>query len=630
MGAIYGVWGSAASDAELRAMGRALAHRGDLMHLRRYGDDLAVGAIGADPDASVLAGDGLVIVCDVTIYNGAELVSRLRGRGVAPPIGRTPAAIVHALHRSEGLEGLEPINGDYAFALIDRRRGEEGVVFGRDFLGVRPLHYAVLPSGGVAFASEYKALLQLSGVRPVVDRDMVQHLQCAKSLPVGRTLLANVVEAPPSGTVRLDRAGAVRSRTDLPPLPVEATVADEAEAIDLLLGMLRETVRRRSQDLDRIGLALSGGIDSILIAFLLRELYPDRPIYAFTAGHGPDDPEIATARRAAQAIGAIHHEVITGPDLVREHLYPLAWHLEDPIARTEALQLYWLARAARDHVDVLLHCDGADGLFAGMPRHRLLWLMAGLPPPLRGPLREFYDLTQLGLPPRSLLGKALDRAHNRGRVPPVPRVPGARMPERPTLPPVGAEFVNVCCARTYGLKRGQKFDRAFAAWGQEARSPFYDPELCRVAFAITDRLKLRGRTDKYILRRAAAKVVPEEFLAIPKFPQRMRYDLAFAEALDAIAASVLSEPAVRRRGLFSPDGIRRLFRPRADRPYASEAAMRLWTAALTECWAQQFVDRRAAFQRRRDAAEQQRADGDEPRRGLPSDSGQRAGLPSTS
>jgi asparagine synthase (glutamine-hydrolysing) len=168
------------------------------------------------------------------------------------------------------------------------------------------------------------------------------------------------------------------------------------------------------------------------------------------------------------------------------------------------------------------------------------------------------------------------------------------MPGRSELPPVRAEYVNINCARVYprlGERRGYKHDRAYGAWGLEARSPFHDVEFARTAFTITDRLKIRGRTNKYVLRKALAMVVPEQFRRVPKFPQRMKYDLEFAEALDAVAASALSDEAVRRRGLFEPEGIRRLFRPRQDQPYSAEAAMRLWTAVLTEYWAQEFVDR---------------------------------------
>jgi asparagine synthetase B (glutamine-hydrolysing) len=259
--------------------------------------------------------------------------------------------------------------------------------------------------------------------------------------------------------------------------------------------------------------------------------------------------------------------------------------------------------APQGQVDAVISGDGADALFGGMPRHKLLRLMERLPP-LRRSLHEFYDLTQLGLPPMDLLARMAGYAFQRGRVPAVPRVLGARMPDRSELPPLSAEYVNINCARIYprlGERRGYKHDRGYGAWGLQARSPFQDIEFARVAFTITDRLKIRWAMDKYVWRKALATIVPEQFRRAPKFPQRMRYDLEFAEALDALAISALSDEAVRRRGLFEPEGIRRLFRPRQDQPYSAEAAMRLWTALLTEFWAQQFLDRCGCSEGRRDA-----------------------------
>lgn len=588
MGAIFGVLGNA-SDAELGAMADAVAHRGKKVHVRRYAADLAVGALGADPAESVLpVGDG-ILVCDAAIYNAADVLLHLDQNGVAMPV-RTPAAILGALLDHGGPGALERVNGDYAFALIDRHRGE--VLFGRDYVGSRPLYYTVLPSGGLAFASEYKALLRLSEVRPKLDRDMVQYLQCAKTLPAGRTLLANVKEVLPTGTTRLSRTGAVLARTEFAPIVVDGRITDEAEAADAVLHRLSEAVRRQAQDVARIGVALSGGIDSIGIAFLLRALYPDREIHSFTAGYGPQDPEMIRAAQVAKCIGSIHHEVLTGPALVRDRLYDLVWHLEDPCARSEALQLYWLGAAAQDKVDALFVGDGGDTLFGGMPRHRLLWLMERLPP-LRQSLQELYDLTQLGRPPVHPFARMAAYACYRGRVPAVPRVVGARMPGPSPLPPVTAEYVNINCAGVFsrlGERRGYKHDRAYGAWGLVARSPFNDVELARTAFAITDRLKIRWDVNKYVLRKALAPIVPEQFRRAAKIPQRMRYDLQFAEALDSVAATALSDAAVRRRGLFEPDDIRRLFRLRKSQRYGAEGAMRLWTAVLTEFWAQQFLD----------------------------------------
>ena len=112
MGAIIGVLG-AASDANLQEGARSIAHRGKKILFHRYADDLAVAAIGTDPGASLFASDHLVVVCDATIYNSADIIAHLRKKSV-PVASATPAAIIHAVYLSEGPQGLERINGNYA------------------------------------------------------------------------------------------------------------------------------------------------------------------------------------------------------------------------------------------------------------------------------------------------------------------------------------------------------------------------------------------------------------------------------------------------------------------------------------------------------------------------------------
>jgi asparagine synthase (glutamine-hydrolysing) len=413
-------------------------------------------------------------------------------------------------------------------------------------------------------------------------------------LPAGRTLLESVAEALPGTALRLDFAGAKLEHRSLPDVRTDITLTSEAEATQLVCAELAAAVRRRTADLYTLGLALSGGIDSIAIAFILRRLYPEREIHTFTTGCGPEDPEMATAARVAARIGARHHEVLTPPELLDGALIKLVWHLEDPVARTEALQLLQLGQAARPYVDVLVSGQGADSLFAGMPKYILFELTRYLPL-LRGGLEELYYLSQLSLPPRTLAGRMLEWLYRRGRVPAVPLVPGASMPSRPELPPPGPERINriIAAGLPGSVAAGlRKFERAFAAAGLEHRAPFCDPRLARLAFRVSDRLKVRGWGNKHILRRALATLVDREFLAVPKRTQKMYCDFDFAMALDAAARDVLSLDQVASRGLFDPDTIAALFHRPPGRAYAPEAAMRIWTVLLTEHWARLFVDGR--------------------------------------
>jgi asparagine synthetase B (glutamine-hydrolysing) len=284
--------------------------------------------------------------------------------------------------------------------------------------------------------------------------------------------------------------------------------------------------------------------------------------------------------------------VLTPPSLVADSLEKLVWHMEDPSSRSEALQLLRIGEVASGFVPVLLSGQGADGLFAGMPRHRLIQ-MAGRLPLVRGPLFEIFDLTQLGVPPDSIAGKALAALLYRGKVPPVPTVIGGGAVPRPDRMPPGPDFLNRVLAAGYqnsALQDVGKFERTFAASGVGYASPCLDVSFARMAFTIDERLKIRKGMEKYIFRTALSSVVPERFRSIPKHPQRMHYDVEFADCLDQAADALLSPASVKSRGFFEQRSIDRLRRRTDGRPYAAEAAMRIWTALATETWARLFLD----------------------------------------
>jgi asparagine synthase (glutamine-hydrolysing) len=230
-----------------------------------------------------------------------------------------------------------------------------------------------------------------------------------------------------------------------------------------------------------------------------------------------------------------------------------------------------------------------------MPRYKLLWWMKRLPLP-RTYFSEFYNLTQLGLKPRRVVGKVLDWVYFQGQVPDAPTVLGAgSLPAPIELPPRSGQFVNTMMAR--GFQPGQcqdmaKYERSFASVAIGYRSPYCDLDFARFAYTISDALKIRYGRQKYILRKALCSVVPDEFLQVPKFMQRMKYDEAFSSTLEALCTDVLAQEAVEKRGFFQYSEIRKLLGRPPSKPYGPEAAMRLWTALCTEIWAQEFLDKR--------------------------------------
>ncbi|MFT5423085.1 MAG: asparagine synthase (glutamine-hydrolyzing) [Phycisphaerales bacterium] len=601
MASLFGILGN--SPRELaQGMADALAHRAQIGSTTRIealpSNAGWFGVTAKNPDDQIgLDSKGRLIACHGEIYAEDQ-----QGRETRETIGSAMDA---------GPESLEPLDAQFAAV----RWEGDSLVVATDSMGTVPLYWISLPGtefdgggGGLAFASEYKALLTLPGVTATLDPDMAAYLQHNKSLPMGRTMAKGVHGFGPGLLLKLDPKGKTIGEQSFGSVSAKTTVRNMDEATELIADALRGAVQRRAADLDPVGLCLSGGIDSIAVAFLLRDIFPDRTIHTFCSGSSVDDRECVTARQVAQDIRSVHHEVLTPPEMLATHLEPLAWHLEDPYARSETLQLRECARHAKDAgLDTLLVAQGADDLFAGMPKCRLLWMMKKFPPAARG-LWEFYSFTQTNAPPRTMLARAMNRIRYKGRVPVPPAVLGAGFaPEHMAMPGVGPDMINTTLAEQFQgstHKSAKKMERVFASFGIQYRSPFHDRALARVAYSIDEKLKVTRTEQKHILRETLGRWVPERYIRIPKFPQRMAYNARFAEQIDRVFDEVLNPEAVESLGVFAPADIARLRRTDPNAAYPDEAAMRIWTAALTHLWVRRFVGSEAPAVGRSDAARQ--------------------------
>jgi len=582
--AIFG-WLGALDAVWLRPMHERLRHRGAGLHAIEL-DGCGWMAVADLQPIRCAADDGaLHAIVDGALYTtGTDRVG---------PESAPAAQWVLESYRRRQATLIDELNGEFALALWDGRR--RALVLARDLAGARPIYWTVLASGTVAFASEYKALLALPGFDFAVDREMLQQLQYMKHLPSTRTLFRAVHSVPPGAAVTLTPEGDIREVARAPVPPLSVSREPQAELEQRIIDSFCEAVSARARAVPRIGVALSGGIDSIGVAFACRKAIPDAPLHTFTAGSGPDDPEVQTAALVSGRLGAHHHIVTVPASAVVERLPQAIWHVEAPIARSETVQFLEIGRAAQGVVDAMLTGAAADALYAGMPNHKILRLYERVPPLRRG-LHEFHSMTQTGYLPSSLTGRLMRAAYFKGALPDAPRIAGAaHEPALRELPPLGPEFVNEYLHSDYPEHVARwlpKVERTLAAFGVGFMSPFLDNRCAQVAFTVPARLKINGWKEKYILRRALRTLVGEELTRFPKFPMRMKYDRTFADHLDELVGQYLSPRRVRARGLFDPATLEPVRHYRRGGRYTAEGAMRAWTCVGTEIWAEQFLDRR--------------------------------------
>jgi asparagine synthase (glutamine-hydrolysing) len=543
---------------------------------------------GSAPAVERLKGGNLAF--DGFVDNRQELAARL---GHPPTSVRAPeqdGELLLELLSTRGIDALEDLAGQFAFAFWDGSRKQ--LLLGRDRIGYAPLYFT-LDRGRVVFASEYKALLGIEGVPARPNRDAIQVIQSTKWALPGATCLEGVYPVAP-GTwmvVQPSRISTARFWN----LPIRVVDQDEQRLTATLREAFLETLRRQTAPYQRIGISLSGGLDSAVMAAGARHVAPGKEIHTFSAGYGPDDKELVNAERVARELGTHHHPLVLDPDDLEGLLPWMVWYLEEPIGREDIAYLYVAAREAAQHVDLVLTGFGFDGLFAGLPRHRVAHTAMHLPPVER-PLREFYDYTVRGVEPRGVAGRALKQLYFRGSDFPAPRVQGAA-PVAPltSFRKEGDQPLSQFLRKGFLVSPYQSpVERLYTASGVRFNCHHTDPRFLATAFSIPDRLKIKGRTQKYILRKACEGLLPQSILSFGKSFNRLKHDLHLSAVLDHLAERYLPRQGVLERGLFDPAYIESLRSRPKDKPYSQERVYRLWSLILIEMWSRMYLDARGA------------------------------------
>ncbi len=588
MGAICGIVGDA-DPAEMEALSGRLAHRGSLAAEWRVGPRVHLGQ-RLFPGRPGSVRHGRPVALDGVLEN-RDQVAKLLDLAPAAAEQETQEDLVFRLYRTFGLDGFTHLRGPFALALWDERA--DLLVLARDFFGARSLYWA-WAEGRFMFASEYKALLGLPALPATPNFAALQCIVSTKNAMREASCLAGVFAVPPGHWLSV-RGGQVDTQRHWEP---EARIARRSDAghVEAFRGAFMDAVRRQTAPYERLGVALGRGVDAAAVVAGIRHVAPQRELHTFVAGFGPDDPEVIGAAETARHFGSRHHEVMLPASALPALLPEMVWHLEDPAGREDVLCLYACARAAAGSVDVLLGGHVADALTGGMPRH-LLVRTANLIPPAHGPLADLVQYARAGRPPATLLGGMLLRRYFRGGICPPPRVLGAaEAPRAEDIRVSGPEPLTQFLRRAALSDPGKgHYDRIHAAFGVDLGMPFADPDLIACIFSMPDRMKIRGRTQKWVQREAFRDLLPPSIGGRGKSLARLRNDLELAEVLEGLADRLLGAADVRQRGVFEVAYVDRIRRRPAGKPYAEEPLSRLWTLILAEIWFRIFIDRRGAF-----------------------------------
>jgi asparagine synthase (glutamine-hydrolysing) len=607
--------GQPASQALLGDMTAAIAHRGPDDDGHYFDGALGMGMrrlsiVDLEGGAQPISGeDGCVTtVFNGEIYNHPELKTRLEGRGHVYRTRADTETVVHA-YEEWGFGALRQLNGMFGIAIWDA--GQQQLVLARDPYGVKPLYYRD-DGYTLRFASEIRSILCDPSVPREVDPEALDHFLSFTFVPAPRTGFAGILKMPPGHALVCTRDGCSLRRFH-EVIPTALLDDDEEALVERLRGLIVRAVDRQMMSDVPVGALLSGGVDSTAIASIMTEV-AGGPIDTFTVGFSGqhDLDETLFARETSQRLGSRHHEVIVSADDYADYLPQAVWHLEDLVATDSTMAYAQLCRLARESVKVVLSGQGADEPFAGYPRHLGEryggWLRAAPSPVFSGMIAPAVEL----LPRNERLKRAVRSLGSRdpaARMAAVWTIVDSNMKQRLYLPGRRPADTTEAAAAVWqadvkhldGLTQMLYVDSRFSladnlllygdklsmAVSLETRVPLLDLELMRFVESLSPRMKIRGLTRKYLLRRAVATWVPREVLQRKKIPFQSPIDRWLRSDLTDRVREALLRPDSACAEFFQRDVLNRMI---DDHVVGREDYKRALLAFIVfELWHEQFV-----------------------------------------
>jgi len=549
--------------------------------------------------------DGTIhVVFNGEIYNYRELRSHLQEKGL-PVRTQSDTETIIGLYQLYGDEVVSHLRGMFAFALWDtvRRR----LVLARDRMGIKPLYIARVGST-IAVASEIKALFASGLVRPSVSEDTIPEYLLRRTLVGTRTMFQGIQRVAPGQILTFTASSEHNRQYWQLPVPVEADhkPRPEAEWAEELDEILKRVVKAHLLSDVPVGTFNSGGVDSSLITAYAARSSAER-LNTYSIGfEDPSFDERPYAHLVAERFATNHHaEVISGHQFA-EYLPRAIWHHDEPLNHPHSVQLAYLSLKAREKVTVVLTGEGSDELFAGYPRYRLARAMD-----LAGPAgRLLFPVLRLGLTWVQRRAATRVRAslnaqggcHVEGLSAFVETDSLRRILQRDLLkrwtpqgpvPPAKPPFVLAQALHydqsAYLQSLLDRLDKMSMLASLEGRVPFLDHEVVEFAARVPPQLKIRGLTNKYIIKRVAQRYLPPSVVnrkkagfAVP-ISSWLRRAGPMADYVD-----ILLEPRTLDRGYFIEREIARVVDE--HRGGSRDNGELLWVLINLELWHRLMID----------------------------------------
>lgn len=472
----------------------------------------------------------VTVVFNGEIYNYRELRIELEQLGHVFKT-KSDTEVILKLYEQEGEACFKKCNGIFAIAIWDEKK--QTMILARDHLGVKPLYY-YWKNDQLIFSSEIKAILAHDIPRQVNWEAANMYFRLLY-VPAPLTMFAGINKLPPA-TCAILKNNQLTFHTFWKP-EVSETNMSYAEAVETVRSTVSAAVKRQLVSDRPVGLFLSGGIDSTIIAGLATE-YSTDTLHTFSAGFdvAPQkfNADLDLARITSKRLGTTHHElIVTGKDCARE-FFNCIYHLDEPIANATQVATYLLSKIAKSSVAVSLGGDGGDELFGGYQRYKYsrYSTRAQSVPGVAAGLRVVSAIfpqqnwaKKFTVPPGypRYLQFMAQKESALQRVLKQPELQNSRVEvflkshnNQNVCPDSENQLMWLDLQHWLPEESLMRSDKMSMAFGLEQRVPFLDIPLTELALSLPYAYKIKGQNQKRILKDAYADLIPESIRQQPK------------------------------------------------------------------------------------------------------------------
>jgi asparagine synthase (glutamine-hydrolysing) len=510
----------------------------------------------------------------------------------------------------------------FAMAIWDSRKKSLYLV--RDRFGIKPLFYTIT-GDALWFASEIKALLKVPGFEKEISTEALHHYFSFDYIPGDITAFKGIKEVRPGFVLEVQSAKSIEpvERQYWQPVYGDSIPPDMEDALSDIRGLLKNAVRYHLISDVPVGVMLSGGMDSSVLALFMSQIRGSADFNTFSVGFNERSfDESNYARLVSDRLGTLHHSVLITPRSIKDNLERCLSYIDEPYADGSAIPTYLLSQEAKKYVTVLLSGEGGDEVFAGYETHLAYYYREAyrkLPIFMRRMCRDFSSLMpvshkklSLGFKIKKFVAGAEynvavshykwrevfseDEKRELFRLKDLERQygPSSGLFQERFAQLASADELNkllgVDCSYHLPDDLMIKNDRMTMAHSLEARVPFTDLDLFNYLANLSGSVKIRGFQLKYLLRKAMEPFLPGEIIAKPKVGLEIPYSQWLCGELKELLLGELSESSLKNTPFINPVYVQRLIREHLTR--RADRGRELWGLLNFAVWYRlYFIDK---------------------------------------